>query len=215
MSEKSRRSYDSSGRREASARSQAAVVAAASTLMLERGYAATTIGDVAERAGVSTAFVYSSFGSKPGLLKRVVDAAIAGDDEPRSIGERPEVQAIQAARSARRRCDLMAALVMQIQARTAVLVPLMVDAAASDPEIADSLVKQDAGRRQGMAAFVSLLHTATQLRPGLTADEATDIAWVLTDVAAYRRLVESRSWTREAYAGWLANALYDGLCRRR
>lgn len=215
MSSVSRRRYDASGRRAASARSQAQVVESAGRLLRERGYAATTIGDVADDAGVSSAFVYSAFGNKAGLLKRVLDAAIAGDDEPRSVGEREEAGAVRAARTARRRCELTARLVVGIQARTAPLVPLVQQAAAHDPEIAQSLAGQEMGRRQGMVEFVTILAADGQLRDGLTSEEAADMAWVLTDPAAYQRLVEQRGWTREAFTDWLAHALYDALCRKR
>ncbi len=36
---------------------------------LERGYSATTIKDIAERAGVSQETIYKGFGSKANLLK--------------------------------------------------------------------------------------------------------------------------------------------------
>lgn len=215
MSSVSRRRYDSSGRQAASARNQAAVVASAGRLMLEQGYAATTVGDVADDAGVSSAFVYSAFGTKAGLLRRVIDAAIAGDDEPRSVGEREEAQAVREARSARRRCELTAALVVGIQARTAPYVPLVQQAAGSDAEIAQSLAAQDLGRRHGMLELVGILAADDQLREGLSNDEAADVAWVLTDPAAYNRLVEQRGWTRDAFTAWLAHALYDNLCRKR
>lgn len=214
MTQKSRRRYDASGRRDAAARSQATVVQAAARLMSEQGYAATTIADVADSAGVSAAFIYSAFGNKPGLLKRVIDAAIAGDDEPRSIGEREEARAVRAARGARRRCELTAALVVGIQARTAQFVPLLSEAAASDPDIAAALADQDTGRRSGMVEFVSILDADGQLRDGLSPERAADIAWVVTDPAAYHRLVQVRGWTREELTAWLARALHDGLCRR-
>ena len=66
----SRRTYDSSGRRSTAARTQAHVVAVATRLMIEDGYARTSIPDVAAAAGVSVALVYAAFSNKAGLLKR-------------------------------------------------------------------------------------------------------------------------------------------------
>ncbi len=187
----------------------------ATALMTERGYAATTVADVAAEAGVSVALVYSAFGNKVGLLTRVVDAAIAGDDDAVPVRDRPEAAAVAAATSARTRCALTARLVAGIAARTAPLEALLHDAAGSDPEAAAMLERSERGRRTGMGEFVDILAGSDQLRPGLSPERAADIAWVLTDPVAYRRLVSEQGWTPAEYEGWLADALYDGLCARR
>ena len=210
----SRRQYDSSGRQAAAAETQARVVEAATRLMLERGYAATTVADIAVEADVSAALVYAAFGNKVGLLKRVLDAAIAGDDDPVAVGDRPQAAAVRRATSARSRCRLTGALVADIERRTIALLPVVRAAAGVDPEIAALAEQSEQGRRTGMAEFVAVLDGAGQLRPGLDADRASDIAWTLTDPASYHRLVVQRGWAHEEYAAWLGTALYDSLCRR-
>ena len=210
----SRRSYDASGRQAAAAETQARVVATATRLMLERGYAATTVADVAAGAEVSPALVYAAFGNKVGLLKRVLDAAIAGDDDPVAVGERPQAAAVARATSARTRCRLTGELVADIARRTITLLPVVRDAAGVDPEIASLVEQSELGRREGMRDFVSILEGADQLRAGLTPDRAADLAWTLTDPAAYHRLVLQRGWSHEDFADWLGTALYDSLCRR-
>ncbi len=54
-----------------------------------RGYAATSLADVAAAAGVARPTVFAAFGSKPGLLHQVLDEALAGDDEPVPVASRP------------------------------------------------------------------------------------------------------------------------------
>ena len=56
---KTPRRYDSSARREQARATRRQVLAAATALFLERGYAATTMADVAARAGVVVQTVYS------------------------------------------------------------------------------------------------------------------------------------------------------------
>ena len=68
-----------------------AVVDAARTLFLERGYVATTIEAISEHSDVPTATVYRLFSSKLGILKALLDTSIAGDDQPRAVQERPEI----------------------------------------------------------------------------------------------------------------------------
>jgi AcrR family transcriptional regulator len=71
-------------------RTHQALVTAAMELFAETGYAATTIDALAQRAGVSRATVFTSApGGKPQLLKEARDQAIAGDDEPVPIPQRP------------------------------------------------------------------------------------------------------------------------------
>lgn len=53
-------------------RRKAALVAAARALFIERGYEATTLGEIVERAGGSLSTVYKLFGNKDGLLEAVV-----------------------------------------------------------------------------------------------------------------------------------------------
>src|SRR5215475_12914817 len=59
----------------------AAVVAAARTLFLDRGYAGTTVEAISDLSDVPPATVYRLFSSKRGILKALLDVSIAGDDE--------------------------------------------------------------------------------------------------------------------------------------
>lgn len=49
-----------------------AILDAAQTLFLEKGYGATTLGDIVALSGGSLATLYELFGSKPGLLVAIV-----------------------------------------------------------------------------------------------------------------------------------------------
>src|SRR3954465_13675300 len=67
----------------------ALICAAAYRLFSEKGYLATSIDDIAAEAGVARPTVFTAVGSKPAILKAVVDQAIAGDDEAVPVAERP------------------------------------------------------------------------------------------------------------------------------
>src|SRR5215813_10022283 len=75
-------------------RTRAAVVEAARTLFLERGYAATTIEAISERSDTPQATVYRLFSSKLGILEAVLDVSIAGDHEAVAMLDRPQVRAL-------------------------------------------------------------------------------------------------------------------------
>ena len=93
---KAPRRYDSPRRREAAARTRRAVVDAAHELLLTRGFAQTTMQDIATAAGVAVQTVYKVFGTKAGVAKAVFDVAIAGDDEPIPMIQRPSLLRVQA-----------------------------------------------------------------------------------------------------------------------
>ena len=60
---------------------RAAVIDAARTLFLERGYGTTTMEAISDLADVPPATVYRLFSSKRGILKATLDLSIVGDDE--------------------------------------------------------------------------------------------------------------------------------------
>ena len=76
------RRYRSPRRKQQARRTRACIIAAAARQFLACGYAAATMRAVAADAGVALPTVELAFGTKARLLKAVIDAAIAGDDEP-------------------------------------------------------------------------------------------------------------------------------------
>src|SRR5712671_4820961 len=75
----SKRRYDSSRRAAQARQTRAAVVEAARQLFLHDGYAGTTIAAVAAEADVSVETIYKAFGGKPGLVRAICAAALAGE----------------------------------------------------------------------------------------------------------------------------------------
>src|SRR3981081_1924459 len=71
-----------------------AVVDAARTLFLERGYVATTIEAISEHSDVPIATVYRLFSSKLGILRALLATPIPGDDQPLAVQERPDVASL-------------------------------------------------------------------------------------------------------------------------
>src|SRR5947199_7986395 len=73
-----KRSYDSRLRDARAEATRLAIVAAAGRLFAERGYAATSIEEIAAAAGVGRATVFTSVGGKPELLKEAYRLAVRG-----------------------------------------------------------------------------------------------------------------------------------------
>ena len=68
---------------------------------LRKGYADTTVAEVARRAKVSVDTLYTSVGRKPQLLLAVHDMELGGSDEPIPAQQRKYVAAVRAAVGAR------------------------------------------------------------------------------------------------------------------
>src|SRR4051794_38693330 len=75
---------------------RAAVVEAARSLFLARGYAATTVDAISEGSGVPAATVYRLFSSKLGILRALIDVAVAGSEDAGALADQPVARALWA-----------------------------------------------------------------------------------------------------------------------
>src|SRR5690349_8745365 len=128
------RTYRSALREEQARRTRVAVLDAAQDCFSEQGYASTTMKDVAPRAGVSVETVYAR-GGKTALFLAAVDRAVAGDDEPVPLHQRPEFRALAEAAPA----DvprLLRELSVEGMPRALAIMHAFERAAGADPEIA-------------------------------------------------------------------------------
>jgi len=188
-----------------------AIVDAAARLFTERGYGATTVDAIAAAAGVSRKTVFTSVGGKTEALKLALDWAIAGDDEPVPMLERPHIKAMQHEPDARRILASYARHVRQTAARTAPLHQVVQAAAGLDADIRALAEDGRAQRLRGMQAMAQHLARRGALKPDLTPLEAADILWLLNDPSVYHRLVIEQKWDPDRYQDWLADALISLL----
>jgi AcrR family transcriptional regulator len=205
--------YSSEIRDEQARRTRRAIVAAAHGLFLAQGYAATTIDAVAQAAHVSRRTVFNSVGGKATLLKLALDWAIAGDDEPVPLAERPTVKAIQAEPDPRKALALWARMVTEISARVAPISEVLTAAADADPDAARLVADSHGDRMLGATAFIRYLASLDGLAPGITHQHAADLCWALMDSHLYHRLVTQRGWTTGEFTHWLSSSLAATLLR--
>ena len=184
---------------------------AAGDLFGRQGYAATTMQQIAEHADVAWQTVYAVFGTKAAVLSAVFDVAVAGDDEPVPVAERPFVQAIEDAHDPREKAAIFARHLRESATRTASVMSVIDAAASTEPEVAAlwrTLVGQGV---RGMTLAASGFRDQGVLRPDLTVARAADILWLYVGPWAYRVFVTERGWTLDEYEQWLAATLYTQL----
>jgi AcrR family transcriptional regulator len=190
---------------------RAAVIDAARTLFLERGYGATTIEAISAASDVPPATVYRLFSSKRGILKAILDVSIAGDDEPVAVSDRPQVQAAVADADPRGQVAGFVATAADINARSAPVYRILVGAASSDPDAAALLEELNQQRRSGQGQLARALARRGALRTDLRQRDAVDIIYTLMSPEVYRLLVVDRKWTPQRYQRWLTETLSASL----
>jgi AcrR family transcriptional regulator len=187
------------------------ILDAARALFLRDGYHATTLADVADRARVGHRTVYVRFGTKAALLRRVVDVAVAGDAEGRSVVEREWYQTALTGRTLAERIDALTEGVADLMKRAGDLFEVVLQAQAAEPELAEAF---QAGRVATRKLMKRCVHSARS--DGLLA-EVADPQWQEETVAivghaeTYLLLRRTTRWSARQYHDWLHRTLVELL----
>ncbi len=158
---------------------------------------------VATAAGVSVPTVELVFSTKASLLKEAIDVAIAGDDEPVPILERPWVTEIQATTTPEQFLAGVAQVLVASAQRADALVLAAFEAARSDRRLAPLAAQLKAQRTTIASWIVDGVATRCPLRTDRA--EAIDTVWLLMDPALFDRLTTDRGWTPQRYGAWFAD----------
>ncbi len=201
------RPYVSPLREEAARQTRKAVLAAAAEHFCMAGYAATSLAQIAMAAGVARPTVTAVFGSKCALLKKVLDEALAGDDEPVPVAHRPWFRPVLEASGREELLAAYADVCTLIGSRAALLFEAARRAADVGEDTRELWTTTVENRHRGAAMVVARLE---ELEPGAwaagtpAAERATDALWLLNDPAHYLALVLRRGWSEQDFSGWLA-----------
>ena len=207
------RPYVSPLRALAAQETRRAVLAAAQSLFVARGYVGTTVDQIAERAAVSKPTVFASVGSKRSLLRDLCDRSLAGDD-PSTVGRLSDDEALDEPDPGRS-LRLYARNVARRHQRHADLDEVLRTAAGSDAELRDLWRTGEDQRRTEASFIIDALMRKGALKPGLEGKTAADVLWVLTSADIFRRLVRSQGWDTDRYQHWLGDTLCDQLLPRQ
>ena len=198
-------------RRERARATRLRIMQAAYTLFCERGYAGTTMADVAILAGVAVQTVYFTFHTKVDLLNSAYSLAVLGEQDPAP----PESQPWYAA--ARDEPDVAAALrslvagAGWIVARAAPLDTVVRAAGSHDPEAAAVWAHHEQLRVDGYRRMVGLIQQKAPLRAGMTEDRATDLLLFYLGPLTYAGLVMDRGWSHDDWVDWVVATVLEQL----
>jgi AcrR family transcriptional regulator len=194
-------------RRARVARTEQAIITAATGLFLADGYTATTLAAVAEAAQVGARTVYVRFGTKATLLKRVVDVAIVGDAEPVDVLGRDPARTAMTAPTAAERIDAMAAAARQIMQRTGALFAVAQQAAAVEPLIAEYWQQGRQQTRHVHHVIWTQMSRDGLLKPSQGLDRIIDTSSLLAAAETYLLIMRMLGWNLDTYQAWLRATL--------
>ncbi|MDG9678539.1 TetR/AcrR family transcriptional regulator [Micromonospora sp. DH14] len=208
------RRYRSAVREESARRTRRVVVDAAAELFVARGYAGTSLADVAAAAGVARPTVFAAFGSKPALLRQVLDEALAGDDEPVPVAQRPWFRPVFEADTQAGVLHAYAGVCTLIGRRAARIFETVRRAADEASEVAEVWETLLRNRRAGARMVVERGYSLGPLRQGSDVERAVDVLWIFNDPAHYDALVLRCGWTEDSFRDWLSERMQDVLLVR-
>lgn len=181
---------------------------AAAELFIAQGYAATTLEQIATRAGVAVQTVYFHFGNKRTVLKQAVDIAAVGDEEPIALLDRPWLDQARAEPNPRRVIALWTAQGRGIMERVGPIMRVVRDAAVVDPEMADQWATNQAQTASAFRVFAEQLDATQALR--VPVKEAVDILCALSGLDLYL-LLAARGWSTKRWEQFVVESLTHAL----
>ena len=176
------------------------ILEAARRLFVERGYSSVSMQEIAREGGVAYQTVFSQFGGKLQLALELCTS------------EFPHVG--QTAAMLVTACDagepeawlrLLGTFARRLYEPCARILRFMRE--SGDSELSARLREIEAGRLQRLAPLGPQLENSGLLRPGVSGQDAVDLAWTLTSPATYEQLVLDRGWTPDQFESWLGAAL--------
>ncbi|WP_263577611.1 TetR/AcrR family transcriptional regulator [Actinotalea sp. M2MS4P-6] len=160
------------------ARSRAAVLAAATELLAERGVAGTTIEAVAARSGVAKTTIYRQWPDQHALVLDAFDTVLPVTPAPDTGALRGDLLAIVS--------GLARALV---SSPAATLMPALIDAAERDPGFADLHHREAARRHEAVREVVQRARDRGEVGDDVDLDDLLD---ALAGPLFHRRYVTGR-----------------------
>lgn len=174
------------------------ILSAARRLFAERGYARTSVRDIAAAAHVSPQTVYDSIGSKRAVVAGLNDLIDAEAGIASIVG--PVMQAGDAAAI----CALPARITTAIVGSCGDIVRTLVSGADVEPDLAGVLAEGRRRHHEGALRVAGLLAGRDALRADLTPAQAGDLLAVATDAEYALILMDRYQWPASRTEQWMA-----------
>jgi AcrR family transcriptional regulator len=196
-------------REEQAARTRTRILDAAAELFLERGYARTTMKDIAVQADVARDTVHAIFGSKARVLTALIDHRLVPDGSVTNVTQLPEALAIKDEVDQRKQIELFATFITGISTELRPVFEILRTASAVEPEMAKVFAEMDHFRMNNMQIYAKWIAARGPLR--VSTRRAGEIIWALASPDVGRMLCDEIGWTESQHARWLSDTLIRTL----
>jgi AcrR family transcriptional regulator len=177
------------------------ILDAALALFTRRGYGATSVNEIAAEAGVVVPTVYASVGTKPALLRLLLDRL----DEQAQVAD--HVARVLAADRPREILAAQIALTRALVEHAGPIVVALRSAAGVEPDLATAYAEGMARHRAGAEATVKRIAGAGALRKDVSHERAVAILATLTRPINWEALTGEFGWSFDEAESWITDVV--------
>jgi len=185
----------------AAAETRREILRAARRLFAARGFAGTSLQQIAEESGVAVQTIYSSVGSKAALVLALNDL----------VDEEAGVAQLGAGVLAETDPPTMIAkaihLTRQLNERCGDLLQVMLSAVPAEPDVAAAFADGMRRHESGVRAMTQRLGAVGALRAGTTPERAAAVFSMMTSPPSWQQLTQRAGWTFDESEAWLTASL--------
>ncbi len=205
MSNINKRTYHSETRHLQAAQTRCRILKAAKTLFEHDGFESVTIEKLAQSAKVSAPTIYGLFQSKRGVLRALMDEALAADHYEALV------KSIKQEKSAAGRLLIAAKISRQMYDAERAQMDIFRGAAVLAPEFKELEKEREQRRYKRQEATIKIMAKEKSLLKCLSVSKARDILWAFTGRDMYRMFVVEQGWRSDEYESWLTQILIKTL----
>jgi len=182
------RSYTQTARAESAAETRRRIIEVTRELLARAPLENVSLPAIATAAGVARSTVYTTFGSREGLMVAVAEDLLERGGFAR-IGQAlrgPDVV---------RAFEISMDVAMDLYSREEPVSQALLSLSAVDRDAQSAAARLNFGRAQGMRRLAERMHEQGVLREDVSVEEAADVLWVITSFETYGQLRRGRGLT--------------------
>ena len=201
-------------REQAAKRTRSRIRDAAAELFVKQGYVLTTIGQIADAAGVAPRTVFNAFpGGKSQLFSEALAVALGGDESLAPLAARSSTMAALDGADPTKIAEGLARFSAELYERASPIITTYLESAGADAEMRRHADVGAIEASKIMQQIAASLHERGALRPEISTPQAGDALFALCSPQVHHLLCHLRGWTSGQYQEWLSETIESSFLR--